>query len=591
MSPRRKTYAVAEAVVASDPDLEPIVVRFDDQPGRPPQVFDFVEFADFPQLFRAFAGAFRRHHDAAQRVTREGAFGGIRKFFAFLREQRAAGRVISEPGHLETELLKGYAAWLQRRSLALRSQAHYYGITVRILGELRRSRPALFGHIAVPRRQFPGVGRQRRLHPMPKLDTPTMRALRDAAWKEVQAVWADFCRGQTLLAEAVERLEWEQRPPDPRNLGELLVYIEREHGGVLPSLSNARRVPSMYAMIERHGGAEAVARYLYATPETLAPFAILIGADTFANSAALRLFRRDCVRPDPLFEGSYLVRWHKARSTGEQQRQLSGLSPSSVPRLVERLLALTQRLVPEAGADERQRLFLCRLRMGRQRSGVVADHALLAACRRLVARHNLRGPDGTPLYFHLGMLRPTGLTLLYRQRGDLLGVSRAAGHSSLGVTVRYVLDPETERDHDRLIAGRQDALARMIDGPVQPAEGATEPIGLDSQAMGFTCGDPVAGRGPRARPGELCPEWLWPFTDPGLVIPNDPHHLARALQLQRHLREAWHQMRSERFDLIYRPLLSLIDDDILPRFTDVKVLQEAELLVDALAPLPDLVTA
>jgi hypothetical protein len=91
VSPRRKTYAVAEAVVASDPDREPIVVRFDDQPGRPPQVFDFVEFADFPQLFRAFAGAFRRHHDAAQRVTREGAFGGIRKFFAFLREQRAAG--------------------------------------------------------------------------------------------------------------------------------------------------------------------------------------------------------------------------------------------------------------------------------------------------------------------------------------------------------------------------------------------------------------------------------------------------------------------------------------------------------------------
>jgi hypothetical protein len=50
-------------------------------------------------------------------------------------------------------------------------------------------------------------------------------------------------------------------------------------------------------------------------------------------------------------------------------------------------------------------------------------------------------------------------------------------------------------------------------------------------------------------------------------------------------------MRSERFDLIYRPLLGLINDDILPRFTDVKILRDAELLVDALAPLPDLVTA
>src|SRR5260370_42494430 len=108
------------------------------------------------------------------------------------------------------------------------------------------------------------------------------------------------------------------------------------------------------------GGAGAVARDVYARAETLAPFAILIGADTFANSDALRLFRRDCVRPDPLFEGSYLVRWHKARSAGEQQRQISGLAPSSVPRLVERLLALTKRLVPEAGADVRHGLLLLR---------------------------------------------------------------------------------------------------------------------------------------------------------------------------------------------------------------------------------------
>ena len=56
MSPRRKTYAVAEAVITSDPDLEPIVVRLDDQQGRSPQVLDFEEFADFPHLFRAFAG-------------------------------------------------------------------------------------------------------------------------------------------------------------------------------------------------------------------------------------------------------------------------------------------------------------------------------------------------------------------------------------------------------------------------------------------------------------------------------------------------------------------------------------------------------
>jgi hypothetical protein len=189
------------------------------------------------------------------------------------------------------------------------------------------------------------------------------------------------------------------------------------------------------------------------------------------------------------------------------------------------------------------------------------------------------------------MLRPTGLTLLYRQRRDLIGVSRAAGHSSLGVTVRYVLDPETELDNDRLIARRQTDLAGVVGGPVLHPADRPEAIGLPSQAVGFSCADPMQGRSPRARPGELCPEWLWPITDPGLVIPNDARYLARLLQLERHLQHARHQMRADRFKLVYVPLLELIDEEILPRFTDVHVLQDAELLVDNLAQLPDRVTA
>jgi hypothetical protein len=189
------------------------------------------------------------------------------------------------------------------------------------------------------------------------------------------------------------------------------------------------------------------------------------------------------------------------------------------------------------------------------------------------------------------MLRPTGLTLLYRQRRDLMGVSRAAGHSSLGVTVRYVLDPETELDNDRLIARRQTDLARVGDGPPPDPTERRKVVGLPAHAVGFACADPMDGRSPRARPGELCPEWLWLLTDPGLVIPNDARYLARVLQLQRHLQHARHQMRADRFKLVYLPLVDLIGDEILPRFTDVQVLQDAELLVDQLSPLPDLVTA
>jgi len=588
MTRRRKNYGVAETVITADSDLDPIVVRFGDQPDRPARVFDFGEFADFPPLFRAFAGD--RHSDALRRTTRTALFRGLRQFFSFLREQRAAGMRIVDAHDVTGALLRAYATWLQRRRLTIRTQAHYYGTAVRVIGELRRSRATPFGHIAIPRRQFPGVGLQRTSQPMRKLDGHTMQALREAAWADVQAAWSDFSHGRALLDEATARLERQQRPPDLRELGELLVYIQREHRGVVPRLRHGHD-QHLAEVIKKHGGTDEVARYLHATPETLAPFFVLIGADTFANADALRLFRRDCVRPDPLFEGSHLVRWHKARSTGEQQRQLSGTAPSSVPQLVERLLALTERLVPHARPDERQYLFLSRLRKRPDLAGLVKSDALHDALRRLVARHNLRGPDGNPLRLRLGMLRSTGLTLLYRKRRDLVGVSRAAGHSSLGVTVRYVLDPETEREHDRLIARRQNALGRLIDGAAVPTGEPLEMTGRHAQAVGFACADPMAGRGPRSRPGELCPEWLWPLTDPGLVIPHEPAYLARVLHLRRHLRTARHQMRRDRFDLIYQPLLGLIDNDVLPRFTDARVIADAESLADTLAPLPDLTTA
>ena len=507
MSPRRKSYAIAELITGSDPDMDPIVVRFDDQPGRPPQVFDFAEFADFPHLYRHVAGAFNRHCDALRHTTRNAQFRGIRQFFTFLRHQREGGVPVDMPNQLRTETLQAYAAWLQRPNLTIHTQAGYYGSAIRVLDELRRSRPAMFGHLIVARRQFPGVGLTRASRSIRKLDLQTMEALRRAAWVEVQSIWSDFCRGQALLADARERLDRERRAPNARDLGEFLMYVESEFGGVLPRFHRGYD-QRLSEMVKRQGGTDGVARYLHTAPESLVPFLILIGAETFANADALRLFRRDCVRPDPLFEGSYLVRWDKGRSNGEQQRQLSGTAASSVPRLFERLIALTERLVPHAPPDEQGRLFLCRIRKRRHRAGLTGNHALNEALRKLIRRWDVRDASGRLLSLNLAMLRPAGLTLLYRQRRDLIGVSRAAGHSSLAVTVRYVLDPETERMNDLFIAHRQTGV------------GAPEPLALAARRRDARCGSVLAGGGIclcRPHAGTLAASATW-RTLPRVVV-------------------------------------------------------------------------
>jgi hypothetical protein len=169
-------------VVGSDADVDPVVVRFDDLPGRPPQVFDFREFADFPNLYRHVASAFIRHGDALKRTTRHGHFRGLGQFFTFLREQRAAGAHVDTPAELRIETLQAYAVWLQRPNLTIHTQAGYYGAAIRVLDELRRSRSALFDHLVVPRRQFPGTGLEGATRFTQKLDRQTLAALRSAAW-------------------------------------------------------------------------------------------------------------------------------------------------------------------------------------------------------------------------------------------------------------------------------------------------------------------------------------------------------------------------------------------------------------------------
>jgi len=187
---------------------------------------------------------------------------------------------------------------------------------------------------------------------------------------------------------------------------------------------------------------------------------------------------------------------------------LSGTAASSVPRLFERLIALTERLVPHAPPDEQGRLFLCRIRKRRHRAGLTGNHALNEALRKLIRRWDVRDASGRLLSLNLAMLRPAGLTLLYRQRRDLIGVSRAAGHSSLAVTVRYVLDPETERMNDLFIAHRQTGV------------GAPEPLALAARRRDARCGSVLAGGGIclcRPHAGTLAASATW-RTLPRVVV-------------------------------------------------------------------------
>src|SRR3546814_5974307 len=108
----------------------------------------------------------------------------------------------------------------------------------------------------------------------------------------------------------------------------------------------------------RHGGMGGVAGRLFALPDTIVAYMIAIGAQTYANTEALRLMRRDCMGAHLLLEGRVMVSWHKGRAGREQRRSFLRDKKFSVPVLIEQVLAMNERMVPHAQMPDRDRLFL-----------------------------------------------------------------------------------------------------------------------------------------------------------------------------------------------------------------------------------------
>jgi hypothetical protein len=92
---------------------------------------------------------------------------------------------------------------------------------------------------------------------------------------------------------------------------------------------------------------------------------IAIAAQTFANPEMLRLMRRDYMSQHALLQGRVVVTWNKGRSNQPQRRSVLRDKSFPVPNLTDRILALTQPLLPHVPSGERRLLFLSGDVMGR----------------------------------------------------------------------------------------------------------------------------------------------------------------------------------------------------------------------------------
>ena len=553
-------------------------------------LIDFATLKLPVDVSHALADAFWNHVGIREDRCILTAWSYLKVFGRFAAETAVLTRLVD----VNRVLLARYVEWLnaqQRASgepwtKATRSCA--YTTLRKLLQWIERCRPGVLGAIEYPFNPFPW--RNRDTQPNRKLPAAQLRAILKACERDISATRARRAEGDVARADPA----YGEGGDPASSLGALLGAIEARYAGIIPPWKALQRAGdrSILRGLKRFGGAQQIAPLLYPNANSILPYYLALLIHTAGNPDPIAALATDCLQPIPLLDDRKMIVWAKRRAGTMQRRSFSMGNPFEPPALVRELLAWTKALrrnllPPSLG----QRLMLFKSPQGANAwTSSLAKHVLR---RDFLARHGLPA-------FSLASIRPSVLSAFYRASGDLRQVKALANHSQIGTTVRYVEGPEVEAQHRTRVAALQHTFIAYIERPSRSdgprslptttratSDSPRAPPQAAVSMFGFDCKDPFAGIAAESRRGELCTHFLGCFTCPNAVIHADARTLARLLQARDHLRAAGAYVHPARWQVIYRPPLQILEEDILPRF-GAGELAAAESLRSTLPPLPEL---
>lgn len=528
-----------------------------------------------PDLALLLADGLRNTQAAASADTLRHHWRGLITFARFVREEYGTGSVRD----LNTEMVKRYIAWLDRQTTrkgqpwAAVVRRNEYGKLRTLVQWTKRQHPErLPSRLDFPHNPYPLADAKQQ--PRQRLSEVQLKAILRACYEEIDAGWATFEKGRSLL----RALEAGETVDDPQ-FAELLRKVRAIGGGLVPSQGILLKNGIPQVLITEHGGIRTIAQSLQITSNIIAPYYVAIAIQTAANPEPLRWMGRDSLVPHPLDEHRKIVDWMKAR-TGRYQKRVQRRSFDcrliyAAPNLIEQVLAMTEPLQPHAPLKHRDRLFLFQSEKNRG-VGVIVVPTLVTAIKRFIARANKRieiwnraaPPDRRrePLPdFATAFLRGSVATAHYRaSSGDLLAVQRLLNHADPVTTELYIAGPEAERLRQRAISELQELMLAWVRDGSAAAGGEASAVGEPAATFSHTCLNPLAG--PDAAPGRVCPRFGGCLNCPGLVIPVNADSLARLLAAKTRFEEARDRIDPARWQLLYAPSYRALVDDILPDF-------------------------
>lgn len=322
-----------------------------------------------------------------------------------------------------------------------------------------------------------------------------------------------------------------------------------------------------------HSGLRRLYPYRELTIEAALPIYLLLMIQTAANPVSLMEIGTGCVTINPLDEKSITLEWAKNRSSKIQKIGLLREGKYSVESLVRLLTDMTapiRHLTKPADADF---LFITRTGVKAKRLSSQSMHNYLEEFRKA---------NGLP-HFTFSDIRRAVAEFVYKRTSSLAEVTKLLQHRDESTTKLYLRSPAIIQSSYERLASFQGQMLELVK--------------VDTEyetVLGFKCAAPQSGTVRGSRKGEPCLEFLSCATcKNAIVVADDPVAVARIIRAKEHLEQMEnksmldHEDRA-RFEQVYRPLLNIINRDILEKVSKT-VIHNALRLRSTMPDIPVLV--
>ncbi|MDN6856644.1 phage integrase SAM-like domain-containing protein [Pseudomonas sp. CAN2814] len=521
----------------------------------------------------ALSETFKTHCSALSKDTTITYWRNLRVFSKFLETDGKVRRVED----LNGEMLRRYIRWLNRqtsmdgREWTKQSRAAYYTTVKSLLKTALLTRQFVLHDIDFPNNPFPW--RNRDTPARKRLSADHLKQILDACTKEISDIRRRRESFKKNISENHQQgsIQW------------LISQTIKKYNGIIPERKTLQKVKDREYLkaLESNGGLKEIEPLIYPRSETLLPYYLSILVQTAGNPASISRLETTCLQELPLIDNRVAIIWRKGRASSIQRVIFSDEAPNKPPQLVKELLSWGADLRAKSPEPLKEMLFIFK---GPREISYLSDRTASQILNDFCKRHCIER-------FSLSEVRGGVLASIYQSTGSLQRAKELANHKSSATTIKYVNSDETKIRNREVISDIQKSFLKNI----KPKRGkqvspSLPPHGVSTKSVslfGFNCKDPYEGAAPGTKKGEICSNFLGCFICPNAIIPNDAKSIARLIQAKQHLTQSAEYIHPSRWQILYAPILRILEEDILPNFSSHQT-SEAEKIVKDLPPLPEL---